>query len=48
MKTYMLFDDAWVKTTMLSKKFKVLAQCKLCNRLLAGRIWHSIKTGKTT
>lgn len=47
MKAKTAFDGEWVKTSMLSRRFKVIGHCEICGRMTAGTVWHSIRTGKT-
>lgn len=41
------WDSEWVKTSMLSQRFKCDGHCELCGRLTAGPVWHSIKSGRS-
>jgi hypothetical protein len=42
-----VYDKEWVKTCMTSKQFSCTGYCTVCNRMTAGWMWHSIKSGES-
>jgi len=44
MKSKVVFLNEWVKTNILSKRFRCSGHCSICQRLTCDPVWLSLKT----
>ncbi len=45
LKKKFVFDQQWIRTSILSRQFRVEGKCELCSKTTAGRVWYNITTG---